>query len=320
MVACGYLPQGNSECGSHRLRRAYGVARSRRLRAALTIHDPPLPRISSRWFGSATLEIPRTIAIFRTIRRPMSNNPKLIAAVTLLLTATSCTVERQVFADGREIEWHKKVPGQLHDQEALTQEQGIGFPSIDNDELTTSPAAPQDVSVEQVLPASPSALDAAFQGIVPLRTRPHRGMSAPSTEGEVPLLTNADFQSANPKPEGEPEREGNKGLLAGGWVITIVGLLLLLFISIILGLILMLGGIAMIIAGSPRNSSAKAPKKEKGPSGEWQDVVYLQNGSVIRGMVIEQVPNVSLKIQTADGSVFVYEMKDVLKITKEQKP
>ncbi len=48
-----------------------------------------------------------------------------------------------------------------------------------------------------------------------------------------------------------------------------------------------------------------------------QEVVYLKNGSVIRGIVIEQVPNESLKIQTADGSVFAYQMDEVEKITKE---
>ena len=46
---------------------------------------------------------------------------------------------------------------------------------------------------------------------------------------------------------------------------------------------------------------------------EWQEVVYLKNGSIIRGTVIEQVPGQSLKIQTADGK-----MSEVEKITKEQ--
>lgn len=50
---------------------------------------------------------------------------------------------------------------------------------------------------------------------------------------------------------------------------------------------------------------------------ETQDVVYLKNGSVIRGTVIEQVPGKSLKIKTSDGSVFVYTMDEVEKITKE---
>ncbi|MBL7136363.1 MAG: hypothetical protein ISS81_07215 [Candidatus Marinimicrobia bacterium] len=48
-----------------------------------------------------------------------------------------------------------------------------------------------------------------------------------------------------------------------------------------------------------------------------QDVVYLKNGSIIRGIIIEQVPNVSIKIQTSDGNVFFYKMEDIEKITKE---
>lgn len=50
----------------------------------------------------------------------------------------------------------------------------------------------------------------------------------------------------------------------------------------------------------------------------YQDVVYLKNGSIIRGILIEQVPNKSIKVETADGSVFVYQIDDVEKITKER--
>lgn len=49
-----------------------------------------------------------------------------------------------------------------------------------------------------------------------------------------------------------------------------------------------------------------------------QDVVYLKNGSIIRGMVIEIVSDGNVKVQTADGCVFVYPMTDVQKIQKEQ--
>ena len=49
-----------------------------------------------------------------------------------------------------------------------------------------------------------------------------------------------------------------------------------------------------------------------------QDVVYLKNGSIIRGIIIEQVPNQTIKIQTMDGNVFVYKIDEVEKMTKEQ--
>jgi opacity protein-like surface antigen len=47
------------------------------------------------------------------------------------------------------------------------------------------------------------------------------------------------------------------------------------------------------------------------------DVVYLKNGSILRGIIIEQVPNESIKLQTADGNIFVYQTNDIEKITKE---
>ncbi|QQS72492.1 MAG: hypothetical protein IPP95_15195 [Flavobacteriales bacterium] len=75
----------------------------------------------------------------------------------------------------------------------------------------------------------------------------------------------------------------------------------------------MLLGIGLLIGGAS-GSSQEQGREPRSPAQEWQDVVYLKNGSVIRGMVIEQVPNVSLKIGTADGSVFVYAMDQVEKM------
>lgn len=47
------------------------------------------------------------------------------------------------------------------------------------------------------------------------------------------------------------------------------------------------------------------------------DVVTLKNGSVIKGFIVEQVPNQSIKIQTRDGNIFVYSMDEVAKLSKE---
>ena len=49
-----------------------------------------------------------------------------------------------------------------------------------------------------------------------------------------------------------------------------------------------------------------------------RDVVYLKNGSIIKGIIIEQIPFVSYKIQTTDGSIFVFSADDVERIAKEQ--
>lgn len=49
----------------------------------------------------------------------------------------------------------------------------------------------------------------------------------------------------------------------------------------------------------------------------YQDVIYLKNGSIIRGLIIEQVVNKSFKIETTDNNVFVFEIDEIEKIAKE---
>lgn len=48
-----------------------------------------------------------------------------------------------------------------------------------------------------------------------------------------------------------------------------------------------------------------------------EDVVYLKSGGVMRGTILELVPERSVKLQTQDGNVFVYLMADVERIAKE---
>ena len=50
-----------------------------------------------------------------------------------------------------------------------------------------------------------------------------------------------------------------------------------------------------------------------------RDVVYLRNGSIIKGLVIEMVPNATISIRTADGSIFVYPASEVVRVEKEQR-
>lgn len=52
----------------------------------------------------------------------------------------------------------------------------------------------------------------------------------------------------------------------------------------------------------------------------YQDVVYLKNGSIVRGIIIEQVPNKLIKIETSDKSIFVFQIDEIEKITKEPFP
>ncbi len=51
-----------------------------------------------------------------------------------------------------------------------------------------------------------------------------------------------------------------------------------------------------------------------------QDVVYLRNGSMIRGSVLKQEMGKSIKVQTQDGSIYIYSMGEVERIAKDKTP
>ncbi len=131
-----------------------------------------------------------------------------------------------------------------------------------------------------------------------------------------------------------------KGLLAGGWIALIFGILItlgtllfrilyyygsgsLLFFGIgggglFLGILLILLGIGLLIWGYATSINSNSTQKDSDSSTELQDVVYLKNGGRIKGVIIEQIPNKSIKIQTKDGSIFHYNMDEIEKITKEK--
>lgn len=50
---------------------------------------------------------------------------------------------------------------------------------------------------------------------------------------------------------------------------------------------------------------------------DYDDVVYLKDGSIIRGVIIEQIPGESIKLKTKDGNIFVFKTEEIEKFTKE---
>lgn len=48
-----------------------------------------------------------------------------------------------------------------------------------------------------------------------------------------------------------------------------------------------------------------------------QDVVYLKNGTIIKGTITEQVPNEQLKIRTIEGLFYTCKFTEIEKITQE---
>ena len=52
-------------------------------------------------------------------------------------------------------------------------------------------------------------------------------------------------------------------------------------------------------------------------SQESIDVVYLKNGSIIKGEITEMIPNDHIKIKTEGGNIFVYTFDEIEKMEKE---
>ena len=51
---------------------------------------------------------------------------------------------------------------------------------------------------------------------------------------------------------------------------------------------------------------------------QGKDVIYLKNGSVIKGSILEYAPEGDIKIRTEGDNLFVYPMQEVLRVAKEE--
>jgi hypothetical protein len=49
----------------------------------------------------------------------------------------------------------------------------------------------------------------------------------------------------------------------------------------------------------------------------YEDVIYLKNGGIIRGTIIEQIPNKSIKIEIIGRNILAYNFEEIEKIVKE---
>ena len=45
-----------------------------------------------------------------------------------------------------------------------------------------------------------------------------------------------------------------------------------------------------------------------------QEIVYLKNGDKVKGIIIEEIPNTSIKVKTSNGSILVYSIHEIEKI------
>jgi hypothetical protein len=230
----------------------------------------------------------------------------LILILLLSLVITSCSIHKRQYRSGYHVEFNKHVQS----SNKYTQAEDSSSYSIANTQFGKNekfcpridpPACLEKEDMEHIITNNP-----------PLEYLLNTDVKASS---EISRVLPMDVIKKSRPYEAQPKDDsGNKLLRIIGWTLIVLGGIVLWFVSIIVGIVLMLAGLVFVLVGRKKS----VPGLSGNDSNAVVDVVYLKNGSIIRGTIIEQVPGVSLKIETSDGSVFFYKMEEIEKITKEK--
>ena len=252
--------------------------------------------------------------------------------LAFLFFFTSCTMEKRVYRPGYYTEWLKgnqvskknivarkvdlKIKKHTENEIVLNNKPPLEY-LCENKIIDTAPfiaASNSSASVDEfVINPSKDKTSIVAQNKQVFVKNP----SPPVTEITSRKALRAQLKKLKNSTTSLGEGDSGVGVLSIlGWVFMSLGLLILLFASILIGALLMILGLVFVLVGGKKKGSTSQSKNREANS-QYIDVVYLKNGSIIKGMIIEQTPNVSLKIQTRDGSVFVYKMDEVEKMTKE---
>jgi hypothetical protein len=55
----------------------------------------------------------------------------------------------------------------------------------------------------------------------------------------------------------------------------------------------------------------------QGQNQSSSEVVYLKNGSIVKGNIVEWIPNESISMQTSDGNLFVFKITEIERVKRE---
>lgn len=226
---------------------------------------------------------------------------KSLFALLLLTFFGSCSIEKRRYNSGYHIEWFTK-------EKPASAERSIPIlPSVKINAV---------IAPDQPLKLTKKFYELAFRKELTDQQR--------FVNDNVELTERTDtIPRMNLEEDGPPRTYGAGGIIMG-IILQLGGIALAIFAVPVFGICIAGIGIIVLIAGinglvRSANKRRDYFEKQKQPKEieVKSNVVYLKNGSMIRGTITEMIPNESIKIETADGSIFVYEMKDVLKITNE---
>jgi hypothetical protein len=76
--------------------------------------------------------------------------------------------------------------------------------------------------------------------------------------------------------------------------------------------------VALCLFGTASPAAAQGVDEVDVRSFEYLDVIETSDGSVWKGVIVEQVPNVSYKVAITGGSIHVIKAEDVVKVSKQR--
>jgi hypothetical protein len=259
-----------------------------------------------------------------------------VVIISMVVVFSSCSIEKRIYQPGFHVDWKRKSSSNIGDSASETKEnfhsdsekkQFSVESKIDGTEVNSNPESFSVNYMKNDVSASATDNNSKLHSLTNTNEITKKSIydgEKNKHDREIRIENNVlskvshKIQKANNrafKLSSGGQGQGSAGLRAIGWVFLILGIVILLFASILIGALLMLLGLAFVIGGA-KSSSDSQNAREKTDS-NFIDVIYLKNGGIVRGMIIEQMPNVQLKIQTRDGNVFVYKIDEVEKITKE---
>jgi len=130
---------------------------------------------------------------------------------------------------------------------------------------------------------------------------------------KIPLVKKSIKKNLLVKENSNSLKKRGLGSLISGIILLSFGSLIFFFVFWPLGVLMLIAGLITLLVGTILYS-----KRDKNPLGEFQETIYLKNGSIIKGSIIEQVIDDYVKVRMKDGNVLVYKMTEVEKITKEK--
>lgn len=219
---------------------------------------------------------------------------KLLPILLILLFTQSCYhIEKRKYRSGFYLSRHER---DRVDSDDFPETKDVDFSTPENtDAITLKSIDNSDVTklLPRVAPIESSVIE-----------------KTDTRQPEIKLQVKKKVRVTPKKEESEP----GKNAVTAGIIMLSTGTVVMIFVSILVGAVIFIAGAIFLTIGLLKKNDK--PKKEQNE--DYVDVVYLKNGSVIRGLIVEQVINVSLKIQTKDGSIFFYKMDEIEKITKEK--